>query len=123
MARRKKGKRRGGRRRKKGAPKSDRAMPLGASVGLGVSALEVATGTSKYSSSPLGYLLQPSVPMATRIANVSNSLKAEAVNFDNYKFGLAGVVLSASPKVPILRMAAKPVDRVVRRVSKGKVSL
>lgn len=57
------------------------------------------------------------------IAATGRVLKTKLTELDNYKYLALGVGVSASKSIPVLRIVAKPVDRVIRKMSKGKVSL
>jgi hypothetical protein len=41
----------------------------------------------------------------------------------NAPMALGGIFVSMAPRLPLVKIIAKPADRVVRRFSKGKVSL
>lgn len=115
----KKKKRRNSRnKRAKRSVKSDKASPLGASGGL------VLTGAEMVFIGPTDTAWSPF--MAVKAGDYKGALdllKRNAMTPDKYMPVLAGMLVSASPKIPLVRIIAKPLDETVRRASKGKVSM
>lgn len=126
MAKKKKGKRRrSGKRRKTSAP-VDKATPLGLGVGATVSGFEILMGkTDAGELGPLPRLVEffksPSDP--NQLVLLERSVKANMTDLDRYKGALFGAIVSASPKMPLVKIIAKPVDKSLRKLSKRKVSL
>ena len=119
MARRKK---RYGRKRKGGVGK--KAMPLGVAIGVGASGMEMLTekmpdGTISVAEA----VFYPYGSIGKKVSAVGSKLKVKSTQLDNYKWALGGILVSAAPRIPVLRVLARPVDSAVRRLGKGKVSL
>ena len=118
MPRRKKGRRYG---RRKGAVKSDRAYPAGATGGLLLLGVKLMT-ERKTLASPLSQLTAKQ-PTGDKVKYFMQSLEDNATELDNYKIPLVMTGASAAPKLPVLKLAAKPIDKAIRRATRGKVSL
>ncbi len=99
------------------------AMPLGAAVGAGAAGLEILMDKTPMGS--LGPVPQmfTAEPIPERIQYVGKALQANMTNLENYKFLLGGMLISAAPRIPVIRVLARPLDSAVRRLGKGKVSL
>ena len=58
-----------------------------------------------------------------RVLWIARSSAKEMMTPDTYTPVLMGALVSASPKIPLVRLVARPADKAIRRLSKGKVSL
>ena len=61
-----------------------------------------------------------------KAGDFSSALKSAKINVtqpENYKYGAAGVLVSASKRVPLLRIAARPVDRFIKSMTGGRWGL
>ena len=103
----------------------DRAVPAGAAIGMAYSAKRLLIDNDNDgTSAPLTYLATN--PYKQKLPALLQGTMARADTFartDRYAGAVAGIVVSAAPKIPGVRVLAKPVDKAVRRVFKGKVSL
>ena len=119
MARRKK---RYGKKRKGGVGK--KAMPLGAAIGAGATGLEMLTEKMPDGSiSVAEAVFYPYGSVGAKVSALGKKSLIKLKQPDNYKYALAGMLISAAPRVPIVRAVARPIDSAVRRLGKGKVSL
>jgi len=109
---------RGYRGKKRAPSRKSKATPIGVTAGgtYGVAnALFVpAAGTGGSMFDALKALNMQLV--ATRLPYVAKDPK-------NYMPILGGLLVSASPSLPLIKLVAKPMDRAVRKATKGKVSL
>lgn len=124
MARQKKksGRRRRSRRGKKSKGYA-KAKPLGASVGAGGSLLSMAVDPdARTGISPVTHLIGVFKGTDTLDSTVSSAREA-AFTLSNYKWFAIGIAASASKTVPGLRLVARPVDSVVKSMTKGKWGL
>lgn len=116
MAKKKKGSKRRY-TKKRSAPKKDRATPLGATAGaIGVGNDMLLVRNPVYFD-PVTYIKTGDFTSAMK------SLVVNAKDMKRYKYGAFGLIISAAPKLPLVSLIAKPADKAIRRVSKGKVSL
>lgn len=117
----KKKKKKGGRRRsykKKTRRSKPKATPLGSTLGLaygGYNGIFVPAAGTTGSLWDAAAAMNPTL-LATRLPIV---VKDEKV----WKPVLMGFLVSAAPSLPIVKLGAKPVDRVMKRLTKGKVGL
>jgi hypothetical protein len=122
----KKGRRKRSYGKKKSAPKKDNSTPMGIAIGAVYSGKRVLMDTTDGGQSGgLTYLLTNPYGQAlpALLLGTFDRVFVNAKDLDRY-YGLGGgALVSASPKIPLIRMFAKPVDKAVRRLSKGKVSL
>jgi hypothetical protein len=138
----KKGKGKGKGKKKKGKSKAKRGrvshkspVPLGTTLGAidaTVNMLTHETSGGPYASgiqpSPLSFIMgghkagYRDGPMA-RAEYALKGIKQNAMNLNNYKGLAVGFVVSAAKKIPVAEIAAKPVDRFIKRLTKGKVGL
>jgi hypothetical protein len=119
MAKKKgRGRSRGYRGKKRAPSRKSKATPLGVTAGGaygGMNALFVpAAGTS---GSMFDALKALNFPMAAK--RVPYVVKDK----DVYMPILGGLLVSAAPSLPLIKLVAKPMDRAVRKATKGKVSL
>lgn len=124
----KKKKRRSGKRRgkKRAAPKKDRAVPLGMGAGALVSGSKVLLAPNAAGSGPVTYLMgaiKAGVPLGDALATTVDKFGVALTDLNKYYPALGGALVSASPKIPVLSLIARPADKAVRRLTKGKVSL
>jgi hypothetical protein len=61
--------------------------------------------------------------IADRFNNTLNAVKANAMKPEIYVPAVAGAAISAAPRIPIVRIVAKPLDKTIKGVTKGKVGL
>ena len=82
-----------------------------------MTAAEMAFERNDTYSAPAAYL---------KDGNIGDALKSAKVNvtkIENYKYGLAGVAVSASKKVPLVRILARPVDKFIKGMTGGRWGL
>lgn len=108
--------------------RAKKATPLGVTLGvIGTGANMILTPKIENHGSTASVLHwmtgEPAMPMGERISRSGVVLKKNLTDLNNYKPAVLGVAASASKKIPIVDMAAKPVDKMIRRVSKGKAEL
>ena len=119
-------KRKGTRRRRKGAKKRSsgpKAKPLGMAVGLGYGAFDVlATRAPNGYLSPIAQLLA-SGTIDEKLTNASVALKSAMTSPETYKVPLAGLLITASPRIPLIGIIAKPANKGLKRLTKGKWGL
>jgi len=122
MAKKRKGKRRRSYKKKRSAPKK-KAKPVGMAMGLGYGAIDVlATRAPNNYASPLSQLLAD-VPLESKVENIGVALKSALTSTETYKVPLLGLLITASPRIPVIGIIAKPADRGLKRLTKGKWGL
>ena len=67
---------------------------------------------------PADYLINPSVEFNAKSA--LDSLVVNVKDPQRYKYGLAGMLISASKRIPVVNIIARPVDSGLKRLTKGK---
>lgn len=115
-----------GRSRSRPAPKSrsrrKQATALGLMGGAAIGGYRLIMGPTDYTV--LSALQDKSITtMSARLKVIADKLAANAKLPETYMPVVFGIAVSASPRIPIIEMAAKPVDRAVKQISKGKVKL
>ena len=106
----KKKRRRSYKRRTKRRSSGPKAKPAGLAAGGAMVGLEVL-------GDPVKYLL------SKQYDNAQNALKANLTDPQKYKYGLVGLLVTASPKIPVIGIIARPADRGLKRLTKGKWGL
>ena len=114
----KRSRRRGRRRARSSGPK---AKPLGLAGGAAIVGTEMLMKRNPTYHAPLDYVLNPDVPFDA--SNTVNSLVTNVKDVNRYKFGLYGMLISASPRIPIIGIVARPVNNGLKRLTKGKWGL
>ena len=123
MAKKKKGKRRRSYRKKAKRSSGPKAKPVGMAMGLGYGAYDVlATRAPNNYASPIAQLLS-SAPLDDKLTNTGIALKSALSDANTYKVPLLGLLVTASPKIPFVGIIAKPADRGLKRLTKGKWGL
>lgn len=122
MARRKKkkGYRRKG--RKRSAPKKDRSTPLFASGGLVLTGLKFMTTPSASGTTVLGQL-KDRTAMMDKLTGAATAAQSVVLKPEVYYPAIGGAIISGSKRIPIIALVARPMDKALKKVSKGKVSL
>lgn len=87
-----------------------KAKPAGLAGGMALSAMDMFY-------QPLYYL------SVTQYDNAKIALKKNVVDPQKYKYALAGALISASPRIPLVGIIAKPVDKGLKALSKKKWGL
>ena len=109
---------------KKGKVTADRAVPLGAAMGAAVTGLKLASDTSYYGGNfSVAQGMVGLVKGTSSATNVVASTRKALSTPKNYIPLVAGAALSVAPKVPLVRIVAKPLDRAVRRLTHGKAGM
>ena len=117
MAKKKKGKRRRS-YRKKAKRSGPKAKPVGLAGGAALSGFEMLTTPSgPFSSSILDKIASKDFTTAVKQVpySVTDPMK--------YKYAAVGMVVTASPKIPLLNIFARPVNNGLKRLTKGKWGL
>lgn len=123
MARRKKKRSRSRKRTGKKSRGYAKAKPLGATAGAAGSGLSIMFGQSAaFGNSPVDRLIGY-VKGTDSLQNVVGATKDNLTNVNNYKWALIGIGLSASKRLPLIKMVGKPIDRVARDMTRGKWGL
>lgn len=126
MAKAKKGKAvRRSPRPKKIRAKKDRAVPgglaVGGLIGLGTSVSGTQAGGAYGGKSAINWAQDKSLTPMKRIENATRSAVANALTSEAIVPVAVGAGISIlGPKIPIV---GKPANRILRKISKGKVSL
>ena len=111
------------RKGRKGKTTADRAMPLGVAMGATVTGLKMASDTSYYGGTTVARGIVNYAKGQNSTENVVASTRKALSNPKNYIPLVAGTALSVAPKVPLVRIVAKPLDRAVRRLTHGKAGM
>lgn len=116
MAKKKK-RRRSYKKKRKSAPKY-KATPAGLAVGATASGMKAVFGTAE------GNVMSMYDTVKTKEwSKLDDRFINVAMDFDTYKMALLGALVSASPRLPLVKIVASPINRQVKKLSKGKVSL
>lgn len=118
----KKKKRRRSYKRKAKRSSGPKAKPIGLAGGFTLSGVEMATDSS-YGGIPLVTRVVGVVKGTDSLANVANASKQAVTDMSNYKYAALGLIISASPRIPLVNILAKPADRGLKRLTKGKWGL
>ena len=123
MAKKKKGTRRKSyKKKRRSAPK--KSMPVGAAAGSTITAVQIlAKKTDEGWYSPLEVLFLKDVALSEKISRMESALTKNATDLDRYGPLLVGALVSASPRLPVVGIAAKPLNRMIKKMSKGKWGL
>ena len=100
-----------------------KGRPLGATIGGVGSALDFAVEPDpKYGGTVLDYTkgVFKKTNDASALGRVAES---KALDWKTYKWLALGIGVSASKRLPGLRIVARPLDRVIRDMTKGKWGL
>ena len=103
-----------------------KAAPLGVLGGAAGSMAEIIFNVgvgSGGSRSPYTWLTDKSQKWDKRITYAGSAAWDNATHLSTYYPLGAGVFVSASPKIPIIKMGAKPLDNYLKRASHGKAGL
>jgi hypothetical protein len=139
MPKKKKGRGKGKRRGKAKAKRSVRhkkPIALGTSVGAIDAAYSLfmkPAPAHKQQVAPLGpspvdFLIQKHIAgygdsIPAKLGDAFTALKDNARNLNSYKGLAAGFLVSQSKKIPIIEIVAKPLDRGIKRFTKGRLGL
>lgn len=118
--------RRAGGRARKGMRRATKsAGHVGVAGGLLVSALEVAfTSSGATGRTPYGELVEATErTIGQRIPYVGKAIMGNLKNPSTYVPAAIGIAVSASTRIPIVKIAAKPLNAQVRSMTKGKMGL
>lgn len=125
MARRKKGKKRARRRsyKKKARRSGPKAMPLGSTVGaIAYGAPIVLKAYADFKANNLKALPQDMLYEAFGYNLAGKELYLPKTTQVVTPL-IGGMIISAAPRLPIVKLVAKPVNRELKKLTKGKVSL
>ena len=120
----KKKKKGGGRRRsyKKKKRSGPKAKPAGLAGGVAMSGFKMATDPDAK-----GMTIASRIPdmLAGRstLSDTFATVQQAATNVNNYKYALVGLIVTSSKNIPVLSMVARPADRGLKRLTKGKWGL
>ena len=125
MAKRKK-KRSSGRRRsyKKKGSRKPKAKPIGLTGGAALTGVDMLTSKAQDGQiSVLDALTYAYPTIGDRVTAIVDKSKYQLTQPGNYKYALMGILVSASPNIPVLGIVAKPANRGIKRLTKGKWGL
>lgn len=106
--------------KKKGSRKH--AKPVAAMAGVMESAIEMAVTSNVVGASPVDQLINQD-GITNKLTAASRVLKENLMTPARYTGAGVGVGLSAAKKIPGLRVLAKPVDQVIKDMTKDKYGL
>ena len=121
-----KSKKSGKKRRTKLSRSGPQAKPIGLSTGAAITGADVLLMPTSAGSGPVTYVVkafQSGVPLGDMLPALVTRSKASLTDTKKYMPFLAGAVITASPRIPIIGILAKPVDKGLKRLSKGKWGL
>ena len=120
-------KRKGTRRRRKSTKKRSsgpKAKPMGMAMGLGYGVVDVlATRAPNNYASPINQALATGVALEDKVENIGVALKSALSEPSTYKVPLIGLLITASPRIPLIGIVAKPAHKGLKRLTKGKWGL
>lgn len=119
-------KKKGKRRYRKSKKKSSgpKAKPAGLTAGAALTGFEI--GMSRTPSGGLGpvdSLLYKDRSLVDNVKFAIEALKDNAVDPSKYKYALAGILITASPRIPLVGLVARPANKGLKRLTKGKWGL
>lgn len=124
MAKKKKGKKGRSTTRKRSAPKKDKSVPLGAAGGMFLTGEKILfEKTVDGYISPVEALFYSGWTPAEKVSKSADRLASNAMDLKRYYPLVGGAVISSSKRMPLIGMVARPVDKMLKRLSKGKVGL
>ncbi len=100
---------------------------MGATAGLVLTGAKVLLmKTDAGATGPLPYVpaaFKQKVPIGDIASGFADRLTANVVDYERAYPMIGGALLTASPRIPGIRMIAGPVNRAIKKATKGKVSL
>lgn len=123
MAKGRKGKRKGRRYHHKKVSRGRKAVPLAFGLGALGSAVEGLSGkTPTYGMSVMDTILTKA-PLKDRIGGTGRTVKDKLMDWNTWKYAVAGAIISASPNLPGVKIVMRPLATQVKKLSKGKMTL
>jgi hypothetical protein len=112
-------------RKKRRSMKARRVKHAGITGGLLATGVELLTGNSGATGkNPIDELLDPAKKtVSERLGYVKDSIVGNVKVKENWYPTLGGALITAAPKIPVVSMAAKPVDQAIKTYTKGKWGL
>ena len=96
-------------------------VTAGAIGTAGSAALTQKTGKQGSTASALHWLVgEPKMPINERLSRAGDVLRQNATDPHTYVPLALGVGASIAPKVPIVKIIAKPVDNMIQNLTRGK---
>ena len=110
--------------KKKSKRSKPKAKPVGLAGGAALSGADMLTSVSEAGQiSILEALTYPYANTTTRVKAIASKATYQVTQPGNYKYVLLGMLVSAAPRIPVVGIIAKPADRGLKRLTKGKWGL
>lgn len=107
------------------AKRSRRAKPwqVAAAAGAGLTAVNLLTARRGGNNSPVDIMRQSQYSIQARMKGAVDSMAANAMHLENWYPAVGGAVISAATRIPVVKIAAKPVSNVISKASGKKAVL
>ena len=96
---------------------------VGVTAGMLASGAELVTARPDTVGSPLSQVTSSSEPIADRVGYIATGLKENAVKPKTWMGVVGGAVVSASPKIPLVKIIARPIDNAIKAFTRGRWGL
>jgi len=103
--------------------KNHAATIAGLAITAGELVFNTADSGSGKGSSASTWMMDQSQKMSHRIKYAGACVKSNASDYGTYIPLGIGLLISASPKIPVVRIVAKPLDQMLRGATRGRTGL